>query len=176
MRIQKTIAAVLIICILSPVVFSQTPGEPVPWGPADFPQWQKDLRRAEIIAFGALPFVTLIGSLVYDVLRYYQHDRQEGYLPWPLKKQNSAVPFTEDEQKNILITAAGLSVGVAATDFIVRYIRRQRQGRTVRSVNPGHIFIEEIDTPDDDADTDQSEWIDTEPEEFPELRDGPELD
>jgi len=172
--IKKLTATMLLICLIPTIAFSQTSAEPVPWGPDDFAPWQKDLRRAGIIAFGALPFVTMIGSLVYDILRYYQNDRQEGYLPWPLKNQQTAVPFSENEQKTILITAAGLSIGVAVTDFVVRYVRRQRQGKHDPSVSPGIIFIEQIDTTVDAEESDQSEWVVPEIQDSPEYQDGPE--
>ena len=129
-------------------------GVPVPYGPAEFPDWQKDLRRAEIISFGALPFVTFMASVYYDVFRYYDHVQDESYLPWPLKKQNIAVPLSESEQKNVFFAAVGISVGVAAFDFAWHSVARLRS-RGIRdreiSRRPKPIQISPLpeDTPDE---------------------------
>jgi hypothetical protein len=114
---------------------STTTPEAVPYGPAEFPEWQKDLRRAEIISFGALPFVTFFASIYYDVYRYYSHDQEAGYLPWPFKNSDTAVALTEDEQKNILLYSAGISVGVAIFDFGYRQISREIRMRKAEREN-----------------------------------------
>lgn len=112
---------------------STTP-EAVPYGPAEFPQWQKDLRRAEIISFGALPFVTFFASIYYDVYRYYSHNQDEGYLPWPFKKSDS-IAESEEEQKKIVLYSAGISIGVALFDFGYRAITREIRIRKAEREN-----------------------------------------
>ncbi len=145
-------AVLLFFLFSSTALFSQTsgavvlaPGEAVPYGPAEFPQWQLDLRRGEIIAFGSLPFVTFLGSIGYDVYRYYSHDQQEGYLPWPLKNKATAIPLSEDEQKNVLLTAVGISVGIALTDLVFRLIKRNQTVRHREREAAGTVTIERID-------------------------------
>ena len=121
---------------------------PVPYEADEFPDWQKDLRRAEIIAFGSLPFVTLLSSLSYDVFRYYDHDQDERYKPWPFRDSTIAIPKSEDEQKRILLIAVGISLGVAVFDFGFRAIRRSiRRSRADRQNddNARAIRILEID-------------------------------
>lgn len=124
--------------------------EPVPYNPEEFKPWQNDLRRAEIIAFGSLPFVTFMTSLGYDVYRYYSHNQREEYLPWPLKNNEIAEPLSQDEQKRILLISVGISVGVALFDFgyrsLKRHIRQSRQDRQNQE-ECRSIVIEEIDTP-----------------------------
>ena len=100
---------------------------PLPYKKDEFPEWQRDLRRAEIIALGSLPFVTLLSSLSYDVYRYYDHNQDERYKPWPFRDSAIAVPKTEDEQKRVLLIAVGVAVGVAVVDFSFRAI-----GRSIR--------------------------------------------
>jgi len=112
---------------------------PVPYGPAEFPDWQKDLRRAEILSFGALPFVTFLSSIYFDVYRYYSHDQQEGYLPWPLKKSESAIGLSEAEQKKIVIYSASISIGVALFDFGFRTVKRAIQNSKAEKENQGYI-------------------------------------
>lgn len=122
-------AVCLLLAFMPLCAETATTHEAVPYGPAEFPPWQQDLRRAEIISFGALPFVTFFSSIYYDLYRYYSHDKEEGYLPWPFKKAESAVPLSEDEQKRILAYSAGISVGVAVFDFGYRAFRREMRIR-----------------------------------------------
>ncbi len=97
---------------------------PEPYGIDEFTQWQKDLRRFEILSFGALPFVSLFTFWGYDMIRSARHPKDPAYYPWPLKKADIAVPLTEKEQKNVFFTAMGLSVGVALIDYTARAIMR----------------------------------------------------
>ena len=124
-KLRVPVCILLILLSVSRLFSAETVDRvPVPYGPAEFPDWQKDVRRAEILSFGALPFITFMASIYYDVYRYIEHDGDEGYLPWPLKKSDSAVPLTEDEQKNVLLASAGISVGVALFDFGFRSLLR----------------------------------------------------
>ncbi|HRR02352.1 MAG TPA: hypothetical protein P5286_05580 [Treponemataceae bacterium] len=122
--------------------------EPVPYEKDEFPSWQSDIRRAEIIAFGSLPFVTFMTSLTYDIYRYIDHDQQDEYLPWPMKEKEIAEPLSEDDQKKILLISVGVAIGVALFDYgfraIRRHIRQSRQERRNREAQPV-IIIEEID-------------------------------
>lgn len=102
---------------------------PVPYGPAEFPEWQQNVRRAEIISFGSLPFVTFFSSFYYNVYRYYDHDKKEDYLPWPLNTGKTTVALSEDEQKKIFTYSIGISVGVAAFDFVWRTVRHEMKIR-----------------------------------------------
>jgi hypothetical protein len=134
----------------TPSSSSSTTPVPVPYGPDEFPQWQKDLRRTEILSFGALPFVTFFSSIFYDSYRYFSHDQQEGYLPWPFKKSESAVALSEDEQKKILLASAGISVGIALFDLGYRSFRREMKYRRLERENRGRhetIDIVPVDSP-----------------------------
>jgi hypothetical protein len=156
MNARRAAAAVLLAFLFVSTLSAADTSTPVavPYGPAEFPDWQKDLRRAEIISFGSLPFVTFFASIYYEVFRYYTHDQQEGYLPWIFKDSDTAIEMSEDEQKMIILTSAGISVGVAVVDFSWRTIRRaiinRRAERESAGVEP--IRIEPILPPvSDDA-------------------------
>lgn len=139
MKGHRLIACV-IFCVLSLFMLSAetTSMEAVPYGSSEFPEWQKDLRRAEILSFGSLPFVTFMASIYFDIYRYVDHNGAEGYLPWPFKKSSVAVPLTEQEQMQILLASAGISVGVAVFDFgfraIKRYIRISKAEKRNREI------------------------------------------
>ena len=70
---------------LSPVLVSTT------FDMTGFPQWTKDIRRWEIVAFGTFPFTFLISTMAVDT--YYWGTKtgfsfsSEGlsHAPWPIK-------------------------------------------------------------------------------------------
>lgn len=97
---------------------------PDPYGAEEFKQWQKDLRRFEIITFGALPFVSLLSFWAYDIGRSIAHKGDPAYNPWPLKDAKIAVKLTEKEQLGVFLTAVGISLGVAIIDITYRSIKR----------------------------------------------------
>ncbi len=131
---MKIPVAVLLFFLIATSLFAVDTTTPVPYGPAEFAPWQTDLRRAEILSFGALPFVTFMASIYYDLYRYADNKGDEGYLPWPFKKSAVAVPLTEREQKNIFLTSAGISVGVALFDYGYRYVTRSiRAGKAAKA-------------------------------------------
>lgn len=147
--ITRVFSIILALLLLSnAIAFAAEPGTspsatavPVPYDPLEFPDWQKDLRRAEIISFGALPFVTFMSSIYYDIYRYYDHGSNEAYLPWPLKKQDIAVPLSQSEQKNVFYASVGISLGVAVFDFAWHIISRnieqsERARAAARKVPP----------------------------------------
>ena len=100
---------------------------PDPYGAEEFKQWQKDLRRFEIITFGALPFVSLLSFWAYDIGRSIAHKGDPAYNPWPIKDAKIAVKLTEKEQLGIFLTAVGISLGVAIIDLTYRSIKRANE-------------------------------------------------
>ena len=100
---------------------------PDPYGAEEFKQWQKDLRRFEIITFGALPFVSLLSFWAYDIRRSIAHQGDPAYNPWPIKDAKIAVKLTEKEQLGIFLTAVGISLGVAIIDLTYRSIKRANE-------------------------------------------------
>jgi hypothetical protein len=74
----------------------------------DFPLWAKDLRRAEIIAFGTYPFAFFVANFTLDTYR----------------TRTSGAPKTKDDQITTLLAAAGGAVFLALIDYgIMRYKR-----------------------------------------------------
>lgn len=108
---------------------------PDPYGINEFNTWQKDLRRFEIISFGALPFVSLLSFWAYDMIRYATHNRDPAYKPWPVKNPAIAQPLTETEQLGVFFTSVGISIGVALIDFSYRAIKRSIQKKKIDSLN-----------------------------------------
>jgi hypothetical protein len=93
------------------------------------PQWVRDLRRWEIVAFGSIPFAMFTATFGMDLYRWNNangmdfSDNGRKYAPWPLK---SAGAFTMEskEMEQTLIIAASLCVTVAFTDLVINLIKR----------------------------------------------------
>ena len=129
MRLCVRISAVLLLCVIAfPCRAKEKEAKdrtPVPYTDDEFPQFMKDLRRAEIISFGALPFVTLTSTIVYSSARYAQHGFDSEYFPNPFAKASASNGYSTGEQAGILLTSAGISVGIGLTDLLVSVIRRK---------------------------------------------------
>lgn len=89
------------------------------------PQWSKDLRRAEIITFGAFPIMVFFSRLFIDIYLTATHNWDNSYAPWPFTGPNS-VSLTTDEVKLMFGIAALASVIVSVSDhFIIRHKRKK---------------------------------------------------
>lgn len=97
------------------------------------------VRRAEIITLGAMPFVTLLTSLGFSLANYISHDFDSAYSPNPFAK--GANGFTEKEQVTILLTAAGISVGVGLTDFTVQMVKRAKAKKNAEKNKQKNIEV-----------------------------------
>jgi hypothetical protein len=97
----------------------------------DAPQWVKDLRRWEIVAFGTIPFAMFTATFGMDLYRWNEtngmdwSDAGRRYAPWPLKSAG-AIAMEPGEIEKTLIIAAGLCVTVAFTDLIITQIKRAK--------------------------------------------------
>ncbi len=151
---RRIAALALFIVFALPLIAETDAHESAPYEKDEFPVWIKDLRRAEIITFGSLPFVTFSASIYFDIYRYYDHDKATGYEPWPFKKSDTAVALSEDEQKRILLISACVSVGVAVFDYSFRAIRRGIRNKKAEKAHQliiEPITIEPIESPASDG-------------------------
>ena len=118
---------------------------PKPYDSDELPQTMTDLRRFEIITLGALPFVTLDTTLAYSTWRYVQHDFDSAYQPDIF----AASSFSQEEQRNLILTSLGVCIGIGLTDLIVQIIRRSNKKRASQ-INYDDISIIPI-SEDEDA-------------------------
>ena len=148
---SKKFFYILFFVLFTSIAFAQKVDRtPEPYGIDEFTTWQKDLRRFEILSFGALPFVSLLSFWGYDMIRSAKNPGNAAYYPWPLKRADIAAPLTEKEQKNVFFTAMGLSVGVALIDYTARAImRRIKQKKLEAQMQDNASSIELIPLDDD---------------------------
>jgi len=124
-----------------------------------FPQWAKDLRRWDIIAFGVFPFALFFTTVVTDLNRWNNANGMDmsdrRYAPWPLKSAG-AVEMTKDEYERVLLQAAGVSAMIACTDLIITLIKRNMERKRIESKQRSSAVIDikpynppKDETPDD---------------------------
>jgi hypothetical protein len=99
---------------------------PEPYEEEEFPQWMHDLRRAEIIFFGTLPFTILISLQGYEITRYFINDMDPLYTPWPFRSAQ-APAYTFEEQMVVIGGAIVLSGLLALTDYIIGKITHREE-------------------------------------------------
>jgi hypothetical protein len=113
-----------------------------------FPQWAKDFRRWDIIAFGTFPFSMFFVNFFYDMYRWNRTNGMdfstEGrrYAPWPFKSAG-AVELTGREFGRTILFAAGLSVVFAFTDLLIVKMKRKKEAK-IETPSPVSYIIEEI--------------------------------
>jgi len=114
---------------------------------SDLPQWVKDLRRFDIIAFGVFPFSIFTVTFTMDMVRWYNHAgfsfTQQGlqYAPWPLKSAG-AYEMTPNEYLVTVLLAAGLSLVIAAVDLAIVKTKQNNERRRIEGLPSGSIEIE----------------------------------
>lgn len=119
-----------------------------PYSADEFPQWARDLRRAEVVAFGSLPFALFFSKTAIDSYRYSQNDWDRRYAPWPLKSAG-AVPMTENEYKTTFATACAVALAVALADYIVVKVKRHGERKVIAEKPKAGYTIERSGPPPD---------------------------
>lgn len=139
---KKIIFFTVLISLLSSSfpVFSETPE---PYQKDEFPGILHDIRRAEIITLGSMPFITFSATLGYSFGKYASHNFDSSYFvnPFSSTDENS---FSTDEQIGILLTSLGISAGIGLTDFIVHTIKRNNKQRKLKKQKNTEIQITPI--------------------------------
>ena len=116
----------------------------------NFPQWARDIRRGEIVAFGSFPFAMFTASFLMDMHRWRVangldfSDEGRRYAPWPLKStggQTGTYGMTSEETGQVIAIAAGIAVAVAITDHVIIQIKRNRERRRAEAIPAGTVTI-----------------------------------
>ena len=91
--------------------------EPEEYTDDEFPQWADDLRRAEIIFFGSIPFTILASNAGFSVVSLIASGSNASITDF-----TSTASMTNDDRIIILATGAGLSAVIAIADAVIGWI------------------------------------------------------
>jgi hypothetical protein len=105
---------------------------------SEFPLWVRDLRRAEIVAFGSFPFTMFFSTFAMDSFRFANHNGNFSYAPWPFKSAG-AVEMSRHERINTIIAAAAASLIISLVDHII--MRYKRAKAAEEDPGPGQPII-----------------------------------
>lgn len=124
-------AAVLLALLLLGTAAPAQEVAPAPYEPAEFPQWARDLRRAEIVALGSFPITLLATRLVYGLGRFVVKSIQAGqidarYAPWFFAAPGAPSP-QRVEQIAVLSVSFSLSATVALVDYLLGRSEREAE-------------------------------------------------
>ena len=126
---------------------------PAATGPFDmtgFPQWAKDLRRGEIIAFGTFPLVFIVANFGVDVFRMANNGWDMRFAPAPFRPAG----FIEKNRQEMFMTlgiAAGGAIVLAVVDHGIMRARRNRQAREDQKLPDGVPVIIRRPLSDDES-------------------------
>jgi len=140
--LKKIIFFAILVSLLtaSSPVFSETAE---PYDKDEFPGILHDIRRAEIITLGSMPFITFSASLGYSFGKYASHNFDSSYFVNPFASTDGN-SFSTDEQIGILLTSLGISAGIGLTDFIVHTVKRNNRLRRLKKQKNTEIQITPI--------------------------------
>ena len=88
-----------------------------PYAEDEFPDWLRDVRRAEVVLIGSFPLTMLFTSLTYEGVRAIISAVEGNDTAGTQGFGNKG--FTPEETKWILISGGILSAVVAVVDFIL---------------------------------------------------------
>ena len=122
---KRFICGLLLCTTALTLTFGQEDITPEPYTEDEFPLWQRDLRRFEVILVGSFPFTMLYSSLGYGLIRWGINGFSEGYAP-ALSQTAETVPLTQGEKIGVVLTSVGISAAIAIIDLIIIHIKRNR--------------------------------------------------
>ncbi len=103
---------------------------PVPYAPEEFPEWTRDLRRAEIVFFGSLPFSLFFTFEAYDLGRYLTSGLDPLLAPWPFRAGSEiGAGYTAAEKGWLIASALTVSLGISVADFLIVHWPVKREDR-----------------------------------------------
>jgi hypothetical protein len=148
MRSRRALLAALIMASLgayvaaaqTPIVppadtpAATTPGAdehvPEPYRPEEFPAWALDLRRAEVVFFGSLPFSLFFTFEAYDLGRFVASGFDPLQAPWPMRAGSEiGAGYTPAEKGWLIVSAITVSLGVSVADYLLGRPPRSRENR-----------------------------------------------
>jgi hypothetical protein len=162
---EKKITLLFLLMAVSALYVPAQTNNPPPPGAFDttgFPQWAKDLRRFEIVAFGSIPFAMFFTNFGMDMYRWSKANgmdfSEEGrrYAPWPLKSAGAEL-MTSNEYEKVFLVAACVSMGIAFTDLFIVQLKRYKARKKAEALPAGTTIITRTPWPEEQDTNDSNE-------------------
>ncbi len=130
---MKGFRAAAIACLLAvSAAGALAEGEhvPEPYAPEEFPAWANDVRRAEIVFFGSLPFSLFFTFEAYDIGKFVAAGFDTLLAPWPLRSGSEiAAGYSAAEKGWLIASALTVSLTAAVVDFLIVHRPAKREDR-----------------------------------------------
>jgi hypothetical protein len=158
---------IIIVFLLTPALeaYAQSEDEsnlPQVFETSGLPQWVKDFRRYDIVAFGSFPFAFFFTNFFYDLYRWNSANGMdfsaEGrrYAPWPFRSAGG-IEMSSREIQRVILIAAGISLAIALIDYIIVRVKRDRELRRLESISSGGVSVDRrTEEETDETDTGES--------------------
>jgi hypothetical protein len=156
LNLWKKIILLLLLIAIPPFYISaqSDTGTGTTFNTTGLPQWVKDIRRWEIVAFGSIPFTMFFSSFAMDMYRWNNANGMtftpEGrrYAPWPMKSAGG-VAMSSKEQETVFIMAGSLSAAIAFTDLIIVKAKRYKARKRAEALPVGTTIITRTPLPEE---------------------------
>ncbi|MCL1991440.1 MAG: hypothetical protein FWG66_00635 [Spirochaetes bacterium] len=110
------------------------------------PQWARDFRRWNIVAFGTFPFSLLVSTIAMDTYRWSVHGNMgfdaysRQFAPWPIRTAGAEL-MNNRQREMTFVYAASLSAALAFVDLFIVQSRRRAEQRRLEGLPAGNIII-----------------------------------
>ena len=137
---KKYFLSLLLILTLSQFIYSEDDPYsdllPEEYSDDEFSDGWKKLRRAEVIFIGSYPFSLLFTKIGYDFADYAGSGFSRSKAP-AIFGGSEQEGYTDDETRQILVTALYVSAAFALTDFIIGEIKQKKAAEKERLEKSG---------------------------------------
>jgi hypothetical protein len=99
---------------------------PAPYEKEEFPEWLREIWRAEVVFVGSFPFTLFFTLEGYDTYRYMSKDFNSSYAPWPFRSA-AEITYTTEEKTWLLVSALAGAALVSLVDFILGHVGQQSE-------------------------------------------------
>jgi hypothetical protein len=131
----RAVAAACLLAFSAAGALAEDEHVPEPYAPEEFPAWANDLRRAEIVFFGSLPFSLFFTFEAYDIGRFvgsgFDEDGFDTLLaPWPFRAGSEiGARYSTAEKGWLIASALTVSLCVSVVDFLIVHRPEKREDR-----------------------------------------------
>lgn len=126
-RVTFVLSAMLfLVCSCFLLSAQESADDYEPYRASEFPEWALEMRRAEVLFFGSLPFTLLLSNVGFDIYNYADNGFNAEYLPF-FAPGSGGAPIDDGERLLRLAAALTGSLLIAVIDNAIGDIRDERR-------------------------------------------------